>query len=84
MTLYAVVALVDLGIIVHIYFSDTDALLLTLRRVPELSAESVVMMGTGAKPVKLQSTMPWVLTRQAALPGFHTLIGADIKGHRTQ
>jgi len=49
MTLYAVVALVDLGIIVHIYFSDTDVLLLTLRRVPELSAESIVMMGTGAK-----------------------------------
>jgi len=30
------------------------------------------------------STMPWVLTRQAALPGFHTLIGAYINGHRTQ
>ena len=28
--------------------------------------------------------MPWVLTRQAALRGFHTLIGADINGHRTQ
>ena len=48
-TLYAVVALGDLGIIVHIYFSDRDILLLTLRGVPELSAESVVMMGTGAK-----------------------------------
>ena len=36
MALYAVVALGDLGIIVHIYFSDTDVLLLTLRRVPEL------------------------------------------------
>ena len=30
-------------------FHDTDVLLLTLRGVPELSAESVVMMGTGAK-----------------------------------
>ena len=52
-TLYADVALGDLGI----YFSDTDVLLLTLRGVPELSAESVVMMGTGAKwrPVKLKS-----------------------------
>ena len=49
MKLYAVVALGDLGIIVHIYFSDADVFLLTLRRVPELSAESVVMMGTGAK-----------------------------------
>ena len=48
-TMYAVVALGDLGISVHIYFSDTDVLLLTLRGVPELSAESVVMMGTGAK-----------------------------------
>ena len=28
--------------------------------------------------------MPWVLTRQAALPRFHTLVGADINGHRTQ
>jgi len=56
MKLYAVVALGDLGIIVHIYFSDADVFLLTLRRVPELSAESVVMMGTGAKwrPVKLK------------------------------
>ena len=27
---------------------------------------------------------PWVLTRQAALPGYHTLIRADINGHRTQ
>ena len=30
------------------------------------------------------STMPWVLTRQTALPGFQTLIGADINGHRTK
>ena len=29
------------------------------------------------------STMQCVLTRQAAIPGFHTLIGADINGHRT-
>ena len=42
MTLYAVVALGDLGVIVHIDFNDTDVFLLTLRRVPELSAESVV------------------------------------------
>ena len=49
MTLYAVVALGDLVITVHIYFSDTGVLLLTLRRVPELSAESIVVMGTGAK-----------------------------------
>ena len=48
MKLYAVVALGDLGIIVHIFFSDADVFL-TLRRVPELSAESVVMIGTGAK-----------------------------------
>ena len=46
MTPYAVVALGDQGILVHIYYSDTDALLLTLRRVPELSAENVEMMGT--------------------------------------
>ena len=49
MTLYPVVALGDLGIIVHIYFSDTDVFVLALRRLPELSAESVVLMGTGAK-----------------------------------
>ena len=49
MTLHAVIALGDLGIIVQIYFSDTDALVLTLRRVPKLSAQSVVMMGTEAK-----------------------------------
>ena len=48
-TLYAVVALGDLGIIVHIYFSDTCVLVLVLRRVPEVGAESVIMMGTGAK-----------------------------------
>ena len=39
MTLYAVVALGDLDISVHIDFSDTDVLVLALRRVPELSAE---------------------------------------------
>ena len=49
MTLYAAVALGDLGIIVHIYFSDTDVFVLALRRVPELNAENVIMMGTGAK-----------------------------------
>ena len=49
MTLYAVVALGDLGIIVHIYFSVTDVLVLALRRVPELSTESVILMGTGAE-----------------------------------
>ena len=30
------------------------------------------------------SRQPSLLTRQAALPGFHTLIGADINGHGTQ
>ena len=56
MTLYAVVALGDLGIIVHIYFSDTDMLVLALRRVPELNTQSVILMGTGAKlrPVKVK------------------------------
>ena len=49
MTLYAVIALGDLGIIVHIYLSDTDVLVLALRTVLELSAKSVVMVGTGAK-----------------------------------
>ena len=47
--LYEVVALGVLGIIVHIYFSDTDVLVLALRRVPEISAESVILMGIGAK-----------------------------------
>ena len=45
----AVVALGDLGISVHIYFSDTDVLVLALCRFPELSAESATLMGTGAK-----------------------------------
>ena len=49
MTLYAVIALGDLGIIVHVYFSDTDVLVLALRRVPELSTESVILMSTEAK-----------------------------------
>ena len=49
MTLYAVVALGDLGMIVHICFNDTDVLVLALRRVPELSTESVILMDTGAK-----------------------------------
>ena len=49
MTLYGVVALGDLGIIVHMYFSDTEVLVLALRRVPEIRAESVILMGTGAK-----------------------------------
>ena len=41
MTLYAVVAFGDLGIFVHIYFSDTGVLMLSLRTVPELTTESV-------------------------------------------
>ena len=49
MTRYAIVALGDLGIIVHIYFSDTDVLVLTLRTVPKLSAQSAMMMGKGTK-----------------------------------
>ena len=49
MTLYAVVALGNLDIIVHIYFRDTDILVLALRRVPELSTERVILVGTGAK-----------------------------------
>ena len=49
MRLYAVVALGDLGIIVHIHFSDTEVHVLTLRRVPKLSAQNAMMMGTGAK-----------------------------------
>ena len=38
MILYAVVALCDLGITVHIHFNDTDVLVLALCRVLELSA----------------------------------------------
>jgi len=86
MTLYAVVALGDLGITVHIYFSDTCLLVLALRRVPELSAESVMMVSTGASDDLSNSslsTMLWVLTREA-LPRFHALTGANITGHRTQ
>ena len=49
MTLYAVIALGGLDIIIHIYLSGTDVLMLALRRVLELSATSIVMMGTGAK-----------------------------------
>ena len=49
MTLFAVVPLGDLGIIVEIYFSDTDVLVMALCTVPELSAESVILMSTGAK-----------------------------------
>ena len=49
MTLYAVVTLGDLGIILHIYFSDTEVHVRTLRTVPKLSAQSAMMMGTGAK-----------------------------------
>ena len=49
MTLYAIVAFGDLGIIVHIYLSDSDVLALALRRVPQLSAESAILMGTRAK-----------------------------------
>ena len=49
MTLFGVVALGDLGSIVHMYFSDTEVLVLALRRVPEISTESVVLMDTGAK-----------------------------------
>ena len=49
MTLYAVVALGDLGIIVHIWFCDTGVLVLALRRVPELTTENLILMGTGAK-----------------------------------
>ena len=49
MTMCAVVTLGDLDIIVHIYFNDTGVLVLALRRVPELTTESVILMGTGAK-----------------------------------
>ena len=82
MILYAVVALGDLGITVHIYFNDADVLVLALCRVLELSAESVVMIGTGAKLNSSLSVMLWVMTSQAALPGFHALTGADITAHR--
>ena len=33
----------DLGIILHIYLSDTDVLVLALCRIPELNAESVIL-----------------------------------------
>ena len=49
MTQYGVVAFGDLCIIVHIYFSDTAVLVLALRRVADISVESVILMGTGAK-----------------------------------
>ena len=38
-----------LSIITHMYPSYTDVLLLEFRRFPELSAESVIIMGIGDK-----------------------------------
>ena len=83
MILYAV-ALRGLRIIVHIYSSDTDVLVLALRRVPELGAESLVITGTGDKQrhIKLKRIYDALgADKAAALPGFHALTGVDITGH---
>ena len=48
-TLHTVVALRHLGIIVLIHFNDTSVLVLALHSGSETSAESVIMLGTGAK-----------------------------------
>ena len=83
MILYAV-ALGGLGITVHIYSSDTDILVLALRRVLELGAESLVITGTGDKRrhIKLKPIYDALgADKAAALPGLHALTGADITGH---
>ena len=47
-TMLHTVSLGDLTLVVHSYVNDTYALVMVLRRVPELSAECVIMMDTGA------------------------------------
>ena len=72
MILYAV-ALGGLGIPAYIYSSDTDVLVLALRKVLELGAESLVSTGTGDKRchIKLKPIYDALgAEKTAALPGF--------------
>ena len=73
--LYAV-AVSCQGNTVHIYSCDTDVLVLALRRVPDLKANSVIIMGTGDKQRQIKLKPIYVALgakRAAALTGFHAL-----------
>ena len=69
---------------VHIYPCDTDVLVLSLRRVPNLKLNSVIIMGTGDQRQQIKLKPIYValgVERAAALPGFHALTGSDTTGH---
>ena len=83
LVMYAV-AVSSLGNTPHIYSSDTDVLVLALRRVPDLSTESIIIMGSGdrRRNIKLKPIyMAIGPERAAALPGFHALTACDTTGH---
>ncbi len=69
---------------VRIYSCDTDVLVLSLRRVPDLKPDSVIIMGTGDRRRQIKLKTIYVTLgagRAAALPGFHALTGSDTTGH---
>ena len=72
------------GFIVHLYSPDTDVLLLALRRVPQLSTNPAVIMGTGERRhrVMLRPMYDQLgADKPSALINWHALTGCDTTGH---
>lgn len=82
--LHAVDATLHGADIVDIFPQDTDVLVLTVRRYPQLATETNIINGTSSKsrivPIKpIYDSLGYA--RTAALPGFHALSGADLTVH---
>lgn len=72
------------GKVVHIYSSDTDVLVLCLRRAEELGPDAAMIMGTGEKRrcILVKPLFDCLgPNKSAALPGFHAITGCDTTGH---
>ena len=72
------------GIRIHLYFQDTNVLLLALRRVPQLGTEPAIIMGTKERrrTVLLQPIYDQLgPEKAAALIYSHALTGYDTTGN---
>lgn len=66
----------------HVFFPDTDVLILALRRYPQLSKEFAFYLGHGMKGFAQIGSIYRALgpLKPCALPGQHALSGTDVTG----
>lgn len=67
---------------IHVFSPDTDVFILALRRYPQLSQDLAIFLGRGMKRFVQLNPIYRALgpLKASALPGLHSLSGADVTG----